>query len=377
MPDLLRRLLGSHTPPIGPARVETVEATLYSGRETLEVVGESHYQDALWRMVGGRKLDPVRHETYAVLVPDPSSPYDPNAIEVRIEGSLVGYLSREDAAAYGAGLLRLMAASTNRLVALHAVIVGGGPRPDGIGYLGVFLDHDPADFGLAPHHTSNGHLRTGLSEAIETDLADDSYDLSWYRQLSADDVAAADQLRSLLESEHEPIDRHYMLCELEHRLYRCRASRPSALDEFDAVCSQHHEEMVTIRPALLDKFGVIPVIEMSRQAVIRCQKAKLWRAARDWAECGVAIYGDNPARPEVVQDLHKRIAYATAKIDSAQQPRPRKPRGASVTKSRTVPEGETFICTSCGERFERIRTRGRKPKSCPTCRGVSAPAVTT
>src|SRR5205823_252236 len=154
-------------------------------------------------------------ETYAVLVPDPSNPYDPNAIEVRIEGILVGYLSREDAAAYRAGLLRLMDASTNRLVALHAVIVGGGPRPDGIGYLGVFLDHDPADFGLAPHHTSNGHLRTGLSEAIETDLADDSYDLSWYRHLSADDAVAADQLRSLLESEHEPIDRHYMLCELE------------------------------------------------------------------------------------------------------------------------------------------------------------------
>ena len=55
------------------------------------------------------------------------------------DGLLVGYLSQDDAAAYRAGLLRLMQTSANGLVALHAVIVGGGPRRDGIGYLGVFL----------------------------------------------------------------------------------------------------------------------------------------------------------------------------------------------------------------------------------------------
>jgi hypothetical protein len=295
MPSLLSRLFAK---PPAAARVQTAEATLYSGDETLEVVGESHYQEALWRIVGGRRNDPVRYETHAVLLPDPANHYDPDAIEVRINGTLVGYLSREDAGAYRPGLLRLMETSANRLVALHAVIVGGGPRPNSIGYLGVFLDHDPADFGLAAHHTSTGELRTGLSEAIDTDLEDDSYDLSWYQQLTENDDIAINQLQSFLDTEHDPIDRHYMLCELEHRLYRARTTVPSALDQFDAICRRHDEEMITIRPALLDKFGVIPVIEMYRQAVIRCQKAKLWQAAREWAERGIAVYSDKAARPK-------------------------------------------------------------------------------
>lgn len=222
MPGLLSRLFRkSATAP--SARVQTVQATLYPGGETLEVVGESHYQDALWRIVGERRRDPVRYETHAVLLPDPDNRYDPNTIEVRIDGALVGYLSREDAAVYRPGLLRLIETSANRFVALDAVIVGGGPRPDGISFLGVFLDHDPADFGLTPHEASNGRsLRTGLSEAIATDLDDDSYDLSWCETLSENDTTAITQLRSLLEGEHDPIDRHYMLCELERRLYKSR-----------------------------------------------------------------------------------------------------------------------------------------------------------
>jgi hypothetical protein len=43
------------------------EANLYPGDERLEVVGESHYQDALWRIVGGHRRDPVRYENEAVL----------------------------------------------------------------------------------------------------------------------------------------------------------------------------------------------------------------------------------------------------------------------------------------------------------------------
>jgi rubrerythrin len=375
MAGLLKRFFGTRGT-TRASQVTTVRATLYSGHETLEVVGESHYQDALWQIVGGRTRDPVRYETHAILVPDPDNRYDDNAIEVRIDGLLVGYLSRDDAAEYRPGLLRLIATSANGLVALHAVVVGGGPRPDGIGYLGVFLDHDPADFGLAPHHTSNGHLRTGLSEAIATDLEDDSYDLSWYRELSEDDHAAARQLRSLLDSESELISRHYMFCELEHRLYRCRGSLPSALDEFDSTCTQHHAEMDTIRPALLEKFGAVPVIEMYRQAVIRAQKAKLWESAREWAERGIDVYGDSAARPEVVEDLRKRIAYTTAKIEAAQRPKPQRLRRTTVETVHRAAQVETLVCAACGTTFERLRTRGRKPKTCPACRGISSPAVT-
>jgi hypothetical protein len=370
MPGFLSRLLGARTPPAATTHVESLEATLYTGRETLEVVGESHYQDALWRIVGGRTPNPVRYETYAVLLPDHENQHDPNAIQVLINGVPVGHLSREDAAAYRPGLLQLMETSANGLVALYAVIVGGGPRPDGIGYLGVFMDHDPIDFGIAPQYTSGGQLRTGLTDAISTDLEDESYDLAWYRRLSDNDDAAVNQLSSFLEAERDPIDRHYMLCELERRLYR-RRSLPSALEQFDAVCSQHDEEMVTIRPALLNKFGAIPVIAMYRQAAIRCQKAKLWRDAQQWAERGIAVYGDQAARPEVVEDLHKRLVYSMAKIEAAQRPQPQKPRGASVTTPTENADVETLICVSCGKSFVRVRTRGREPKICPTCRGPS------
>jgi hypothetical protein len=140
-----------------PAAVATsvVDASLYGGDETLEVVGESHYQDALWRIVGGRCSERVRYPIAAVLMPEPDNPYDRNAIQVMIGGELVGYLCRVDAAAYRPGLLRLMESSLNGLVALEGVICGGGPRPDGIGMLGVFLDHDPADFGLVAGHARN------------------------------------------------------------------------------------------------------------------------------------------------------------------------------------------------------------------------------
>ena len=373
MPGLLSRLLGSSTTP-APPRVHKFEATLYEGDETLEVRGESHYQEALWAIVGGRRPERIRCERYAVLIPDPDNDYDADAIEVRIDGQLVGYLSQDDAGRYHEGLLRLMHGSANHLVALHAMIVGGGQRPDGLGYLGVFLDHDPADFGLEPQHTTNGRIRTGLSAAIATDIADDRYDLSWYAQLSGDDATAIAQLRSLLQSVSDALDRHYMFCELEHRLYHCRDTVVSALDDFDTVCRQHHDEMPVIRPALLDKFGVVPVIEMYRQATIRCAKAKLWQASRQWAERGISVYGDDAARPEVVEDLHKRVAHAIAKSEAADRPKPRERRGTTVPAStERVVQMESLICAACGATFQRVRTSGRKPRLCPTCRGVATP----
>ena len=371
---LLDRFIGRPSSPPA-ATASTVRAMLYGGRETLEVVGESHYQDALWQIVGGRRAEPVRHDIYALLVPNPENPYDANAIEVRIEGHLVGHLSREDAVLYRPGLLRLV--QTHGLIALEGTIVGGGPRRDGIGFLGVFLDHDPADFGLTPQRASNGRgIRTGFAEAAATDPADDSYDLSWYSTLSSNDPAAIKQLRILLENEHEPIDRHYMLCELESRLYRGRDGFASALEEFDAACRQHDEEMSSIRPALLSKFGVIPVIDMYRQASIRWRKARDWQAARDWAERGITVYGSEAARPEVVEDLHKRVAHASAKIEAATQPRAHAPRTTVTAAAHVAPEMETLVCESCGSNFERARTRGRKPKRCPACRGEMAPAAT-
>lgn len=369
MPGLLSRLFGNSS--LRTAGAQSNEVNLYAGDEPLEVVGESRYQDALWRIVGGRRREPVRYETKAVLEPERDNTYDPNAIKVLIDGALVGYLSREDAASYRPGLLRLMESSPTGCVALAAAIVGGGPRSNGIGFLGVFLDHDPADFELAPQDAASGRiLRSGLSVAMTTNLEDDSYDLSWYEKLSENDMTAIKQLRSMLETECDAIDRHYMLSELEKRLYKSRHTLAAALDEFDAVCRQHGEEMVTIRPALFKKFGVIPVIDMYRQAAVRCQKAKDWQAMQDWAEKGISVYGQQAARAEAVEDLHERLAYATAKIEAAVRPK-RKPRATmttSATGAQATDEVETLVCTSCGTSFDRIRTRGRKPLNCPACR---------
>jgi hypothetical protein len=303
-----------------------VEVTLYEGNETLYVVGESYRQDTLWRLVGGRRSGAVREPIVALLVPEPKNEQDRNAISVLIGGQHVGYLSRDDATEYLPGLNVLISKSTNGLVALAGWIVGRGEEQDGVGLLGVFLDHDPADFGIveteAEHATladlpSGYGFRTGLSSARSTDLEDDSYDLSWLDGLSPSVATSIGQLRALLQSVDDPIDRHYMLDELEHRLYRCRDAFASALDEYDEVCRQHDAAMDEIRAALFTKFGRLPILDTYRQAAVRCQKARDWEGVRRWAERGLSVYGDDAAKPEAVEDLRKRLAHAMVKIDAA------------------------------------------------------------
>jgi hypothetical protein len=374
MMGFLDRVLGRTARPTMSEYPDIAGAAVLSGHDTLEVVGESHYQDDLWHLAGGFSVDRIRCAVTAVLVPEPRNPHDRNAVKVLVDGRLVGYLSREDAAAYLPGLQRLRA-THNCPIALLGQIVGGGPREDGLGMLGVFLDHNPADFGLRPSQITHiGELRTGFSQAVATDLEDDSYDLSWYEHLSGSQTPGdIVDLRKLLAAENDPIDRHFMLAELGRCLYKSRDAFTSALDEFDAVCVQHDAEMHRIRPALYDKFGSVPIIEMYRQAAIRCQKAQDWRQLRFWAERGLVVYGSEAARPEAVADLDKRLAYADAKIAAANAPRPsgrvaRKVGMASETAETTM---EALVCSECGADFQRVRSRGRKPLRCPSCRGTS------
>jgi hypothetical protein len=370
----LDRVLGrTARPTAANEHPDITGATVLPGRETLEVVGESNYQDDLWHLAGGFSVDRIRCEVTAVLVPEPENEHDSNAVMVLVEGRLVGYLSREDAVAYLPGLQRLMA-THNSPIALMGQIVGGGPREDGLGMLGVFLDHNPADFGLRSSQIAHiGELRTGFSQAVATDLEDDSYDLSWYQQLSGTqapgDIVA---LRKLLAAENDPIDRHFMLAELGKCLYKSRDAFSSALEEFDAVCVQHDAEMDRIRPALYDKFGCVPIIEMYRQAAIRCQKAHDWHQMRFWAGRGLAIYGSDAGRLEAVADLDKRIAYAEAKIAAANAPRPARRNARRVRMESETAEAsmETLVCAECGADFERVRSRGRKALRCPSCRGA-------
>ena len=377
----LRRLLGggqqqpdrpfTWSPEQRPAWMrDGMEVQLYEGREDLDVVGEASYQDNLWRIVGGHRAPDgrVREEVYAVLAAEPDNPYDANAVAVWIQGLKVGYLSREDARRYRSGLLALEQ-QHGKPIALAGVIAGGGMRADGPGRLGVFLEHDPADFGLRPMHMSPPSglaMRTGLSDALVTDDADDSYDLRWMSDLPPDDLRAIKMLRQLLERETDAIDRHYMHAHLQTLLYRSRDVFASALDEYDQACRQHDAEMDSIRVAFLAKWGRVPVLELYRQMAIRQQKAKNFEQALWWVERGLAIYGTDCARAEAVEDLQKRAASYKAKLN----PQPRPPRPRAVRPN--LPEVEVLTCSNCGRGFERTRLRGRKPLHCPECRDQTA-----
>jgi hypothetical protein len=296
-----------------------IQAWLCDGWTDLEVVGESHYQDNLWRLVGGRRQsdERVRVDVVAVLAAEPDNPYDANAIAVWVRGLKVGYLSREDAQRYQPGLLALQR-KHRQPIALAGVIAGGGMRPDGPGQLGVFLRHNPEDFGLRatpPPQPPDSRMRTGLSDAIATDEADDSYDLSWMSDLPADDIRAIMMLRQFLTREPDPIDRHFMYTHLEALLYRSRDAFTSALEEYDQTCRQHDAEMDTIRQALVAKWGQVPVLDTYRQMTIRQQKAKNFEQALWWAERGIALYGPDAARRDAVNDLEKRADANRRKLE--------------------------------------------------------------
>jgi len=328
--------------------------SIYGGHETLEVVGESHYQRALWQIVGDEftPRDPVRYEVVALLVPEPDNPYDANAVRIVVDGLLVGYLSRSDAARYRPGVLQLMQ-GTGSVVGLRGQVVGRG-GDDGLGLLGVFLDHDPADFGLPSSHV--GALRTGFGEAAN----------SWWANLTGETLHDVTELRRMLKTESSALSRHYMWATLERLIYRSRDTFASAITEYDDVCEQHHAEMPTIRPALLDEFGGIPLLELYRQQAIRWKKAHEWNKAIEWAERGLVVYAADALRPEDVADLRERVGYAEAKL----QPAPRRTRSRQLRSRPPVAVDEVLVCAACGSTFTRVRTRGRKPRLCPTCHGA-------
>jgi hypothetical protein len=233
------------------------------------------------------------------------------------------------------------------------------------------MSHDPADFGIAaivppPSSSMRASMRTGLTEALATDDQDDSYDLSWLERIPSDPIAAISRLRQLLQHDPDPIDRHFMYCELEERLYRSRDAFSSALAEYDDVCALHDAEMDRIRDALLAKFGKVPLLETYRQMAVRQQKAKNWPEAIWWAERGLSLYEQNAARPEAVDDLKKRVAAYRAKLSGEKGSRSLATR--STREPVDPPSVETLTCANCGSHFDRPAARGRKPKHCPSCR---------
>jgi hypothetical protein len=288
---------------------EGTAATILEGSEDLLIVGESYYQDALWQLAGGEShFDRVRVDVTAMLVAEIDNLYDANAVSVWVEGLKVGHLSRNDAQRVRPSLVELEQRHGTP-IALRGVIAGGGQRPDGPGQLGVFLRFDPRDFGLRsskPPAAHGSQVDTGFSDALATDDADDSYDFSWMARLPEDPIRAVKTLRKLLETEEDPVDRHFMFHHLEAALYKSRDAFGSALSEFDDCCRLHDAEMEAICEAFIIKWGNIPWLHTYKQMCIRWAKAKDFEAALWWAERGLALYGERAAREDAVADLQKR-----------------------------------------------------------------------
>jgi len=267
-----------------------MHATEISGDDDLRVVGESFHQDILWVIVGGRTRDPVRHEIHALLVAEHGNPHDPDAVSVWIAGHRVGHLGREDAGLLRPGLIRLQR-QHKRAIALPGHVIGGGADGDRLRSLGVFLTFDAAAFGV-PGSTGHG----GLAE------------------LPTDPETRVRRLRQALGTETDVLSRHYAFAELESTLYDLRGKLPSALGDYDDVCRSHDAEMERIVPALVDEFGVVPLLETYRQAAIRHHRARNPGMALWWSERGITRYADHPANQDAVRDLYKRAGTYRAAV---------------------------------------------------------------
>ena len=73
-----------------------------------DVVGESHYEKEIRKLFPGRVTEESSQVSVPVrLIHEPTNPHDRNAVQVRADSGVVGYLKREDAARYATYLAAL------------------------------------------------------------------------------------------------------------------------------------------------------------------------------------------------------------------------------------------------------------------------------
>ena len=110
-----------------------------SGEYNVEVVGESHYQEALSFITGGKTPNGHELEIDALLIHDDGNPYDNQAIAVSISGEIVGHLDKRLARQFRARMKE--AGVSGHPAACGALVVGGWDRGNGDGgSFGVRLD---------------------------------------------------------------------------------------------------------------------------------------------------------------------------------------------------------------------------------------------
>lgn len=294
---------------------------ILEGDDDLDVVGESYQQENLKAIVGGSIREKVRVEVIGYLVPEPENKYDPYAIGVWLSGRKVGFVAKELAREINDDLVRIMSDNNGAYIGLRGVIAGGGQYEDGPGQLGVFLEYPAYSFGQAgglpdPTDIGAGLMNSGYSSASMTDDIDDTYDLSWSAELSQDPSKRITGLKEILESNQEPISRHFAFIWLEDILYHYKDVFPDALIQYDEICTAHAAELqTTIRTAMIAKWGKLANLQVHRQCAIRHTKAKNLEKALVWAELGLSTYGQDAFKEEWVLDLKKRVVTLTARIE--------------------------------------------------------------
>ncbi len=109
------------------------------GTYDVDVVGESHYQDALESICGGRSEESQRLVVEAFLIPEDDNPHDSEAVRIYIQDETVGYLDRETARSYRKQMTEV--GMSGVAAKCNAIIVGGWDRGGGDrGHFGVKLD---------------------------------------------------------------------------------------------------------------------------------------------------------------------------------------------------------------------------------------------
>ena len=107
-----------------------INPALSNDSYSYNIVGEQSYQNNLKKIAGPKEEESKFFECYAKVSSEPFNQYDKNAIKVEINGFLVGYLSRGEAA-------KLAGKVVNKNV--PAVIDGGWKDKESTGSYGVKL----------------------------------------------------------------------------------------------------------------------------------------------------------------------------------------------------------------------------------------------
>ena len=97
-----------------------------SGSFPLEIVGESNYQQELISICGPYTEDGHDQSHQAIMVLEPTNPYDKNAVKILLGNKTVGYLAREQAVRVG-NQMRESGISSARC---DAIVRGGWTRDE-------------------------------------------------------------------------------------------------------------------------------------------------------------------------------------------------------------------------------------------------------